>query len=108
MSRRATVISAGLRASRARPHAAPLASPWRRCAGSGNSVADDRANELRALELMIEWCRAKATAQGVPALIPILDRAELSLSDHAARAGDVPRASRGPAAAVPRTRPTRH
>lgn len=69
-------------------------------------MTDDRANQLRALELMIEWCRAKATAHGVPALIPILDRAELSLSDHAARAGDGPRISRG--LALPRARPVRH
>ena len=57
---------------------------------------------------MIGSCRAKATAFGVPALIPILNRAELSLSDHAARAGDAPRIPRGQALSVPRTRPVRH
>ena len=71
-------------------------------------MTDDRAEHLRALELMIGSCRARATAYGVPALIPILDRAELSLSDHAARAGDAPRIHRGPALSVPRARPVQH
>ena len=70
-------------------------------------MADDRADELRALEQVIETCRLKATGLDLPALTYILRKAELSLSDHAARA-DKPQIPRGRALSVPPGRIVRH
>ena len=66
-------------------------------------MADDRAGELRALEKVIETCRAKAVDLELPALIHILHKAGLSLSDHATRAAP-PEIPRGRALSVPRGR----
>ena len=74
--------------------AGPLCAPHagarltRRRAGLGSGVTDHRDDQLRALALMIVSCRAKAMAHGVPSLIPLLDRAGLSLSRHVARTAD--------------------
>lgn len=69
-------------------------------------MSEQRADQLRALEQVIETCRLKADGCGMPGLAHLLRRAVLSLSDHAAR--DVPALPRGPALSMPRSRTARH
>ncbi|MGI4769907.1 MAG: hypothetical protein ACRYGP_33175 [Janthinobacterium lividum] len=73
----------------------------------GAGLADDRTDQLRALEQMIEHCRNRAVDFDLPELAHLLLRAEQSLSDHAARSGP-PQIPRGPALSVPRQRIVRH
>lgn len=69
-------------------------------------MSEERADEVRALEHVIEVCRRKADDCGMPGLAHLLRRAVLSLSDHAAR--DVPALPRGSALSMPRSRIARH
>ncbi len=78
---------------------------WRRWTAESD-VSEERADQLRALEHVIETCRRRADDCGMPGLAHLLRRAVLSLSDHAAR--DVPALPRGPALSMPRPRIARH
>ena len=71
-------------------------------------MADDHGEELRALQRVIETCRARAVDLDLPALSHILGRAESSLAAHSQRALLPSRIQRGPALSVPRGRLVRH
>jgi hypothetical protein len=70
-------------------------------------MVDDRDAELRALQRVIETCRAQAADLDMPALGYILAKAELSLAAHSVQKAP-PQIPRGPALSVPRSRIVRH